>query len=646
MRTSRIIAVLVTSLALAVAPSALGPRPTLSSAVIPAVEGQLRVTAAGDYSASSAAAAVFGRIGTIKPDFHVALGDLSYGVTGEEQSWCDLVTANTGAGFPFELIAGNHESNGLNGNINDFSACLPNQLPGIVGTYGRQYYVDVPEINPIARFVFISPGIEFRDGWWDYSAGSSRYNWAAAAIDGARAASIPWVVAGVHMPCLSMGNYVCPSGEAINNLLVSKKVDIVLNGHEHLYQRTKQLSLGTNCTGITQGTYNASCVSDADNSLSKGAGTVFATVGTGGTALRNVNTADTEAPYFAAYSGLNLNPSHGLLDVRFTDTSLTAQFVATSGAFTDSFTIATGAGDSNAPPVASFTNACTELSCSFDGSGSTDSDGTIASYAWNFGDGTTANTAIAQKNYSAVGSYNVTLTVTDDDGSTATAAKQVSVSSASTTGLASDDFERNLSGGWGSADVGGPWTTTGAASAYSVAAGTGQIRIPTSGAGNAAYLGTVSSSATDLTMVLSADKRPIGSSLYLTAIGRKIAGAGEYRAKVNLSANGAVSMALERTSSTGAESVISSFATISGLTYTAGDKLSIRLEVTGTNPTTIRAKIWRVGSPEPTTWQRTVTDTTAALQAQGGVGVATYLSRNVTNAPLTVSVDTLRAAAP
>lgn len=52
----------------------------------------LRVTAAGDYSASAAAAEVLARIGTLKPDFNIALGDLSYGKAGEEQSWCDLVS--------------------------------------------------------------------------------------------------------------------------------------------------------------------------------------------------------------------------------------------------------------------------------------------------------------------------------------------------------------------------------------------------------------------------------------------------------------------------------------------------------------------------------------------------------------------------
>ena len=99
-----------------------------------------------------------------------------------------------GAGYPFELVAGNHESNGQNGNINDFSACLPNQLPGVVGTYGRQWYVDVPAEDPLVRYVMISPGLTFPDGTWSYAAGSPRYNWTAAAIDGARTRRIPWVV--------------------------------------------------------------------------------------------------------------------------------------------------------------------------------------------------------------------------------------------------------------------------------------------------------------------------------------------------------------------------------------------------------------------------------------------------------------------
>jgi hypothetical protein len=303
---------------------------------------RLRVTAAGDYSSSTEAAGVLARIGALKPDAHFALGDLSYGSPGEEQSWCDLVASHTGKGFPFELVAGNHESDGLDGNIDDFAACLPNRLPGMVGTYGRQYYVDVPRENPVARFIMVSPGIPFPSGTWDYSAGSTRYNWTAAAIDGARSSSIPWVVVGMHTVCLSLGVYGCQAGSALTDLMLSKDVDLVLNAHEHLYQRSKQLATGSGCTAINPEDFNSECVGNPGNKLSKGAGTVFVTVGTGGAPLRTVQTDDPEAPYFAAYSGENANPAHGLLDLRFTDDWLSGRFLATAGSFRDEFSIRAG----------------------------------------------------------------------------------------------------------------------------------------------------------------------------------------------------------------------------------------------------------------------------------------------------------------
>ena len=52
----------------------------------------------------------------------------------------------------------------------------------------------------------------------------------------------------------------------------------------------------------------------------------------------------------------------------------------------------------------------------FDGSRSYDVDGTIVSYVWNFGDGSTVNGIIVTHNYTALGKYNVTLTVTDNGG--------------------------------------------------------------------------------------------------------------------------------------------------------------------------------------------------------------------------------------
>ena len=52
----------------------------------------------------------------------------------------------------------------------------------------------------------------------------------------------------------------------------------------------------------------------------------------------------------------------------------------------------------------------------FDASQSVDSDGTIVSYLWDFGDGNTATTKMAMHRYQSPGDYIVSLSVTDDDG--------------------------------------------------------------------------------------------------------------------------------------------------------------------------------------------------------------------------------------
>ena len=617
---------------------------TASSAPEP---GVVQFSAVGDISSSSNASGVLNAIGALDNDVTFAVGDLSYGQTGQEQAWCDFVTSRVGAGYPFELLAGNHESNGQNGNINDFSACLPNQLPGLIGTYGRQYYVDVPQEAPLVRYVMISPGIPFPDGTWSYDAGTPRYQWTEQAIDGARAANIPWIVVGMHMPCLSIGQYPCIAGADITNLLISKRVDLVLNGHEHLYQRSKQLRLGAGCAAVVPGTFNASCVVDGDATLDKGAGTVMATIGTGGVELRNVNPADSEADYFAASSGLNQSPTFGALDMSATADQLTAAFLRSgSGTFPDTFTITRQAGVPNEPPVASFTSSCDDLDCDFDASGSSDPDGTIVSRAWTFGDGSTGSGATPSHTYAAAGTYTVGLTVTDDDGSTASTTRSVMVTGApQPTVYASDDFARTVSNGLGTAPVGGPWSVTGSAANYAVTGGVGTIRV-NAGSGPTASLAGVAAPAVDLRLQVSTDKPASGSGLYVSVIGRRVAGAGYYRAKLRLQSNGSVALSLQRLTPAGAEVALQGEIAVPGLTYAVGDVLNVRLEVSGNSPTTVRAKVWKQGTTEPAAWQRTASDATAGLQAAGAIGVAPYLSSSANNAPITVRLDNLTAIAP
>lgn len=81
----------------------------------------------------------------------------------------------------------------------------------------------------------------------------------------------------------------------------------------------------------------------------------------------------------------------------------------------------------NKLPTAAFTTSCDDLSCVFDGSASSDPDGTDLTYSWSFGDGTTGEGASPQHAYTGAGSYEVVLTVTDPRGGVGQVSRQVSV---------------------------------------------------------------------------------------------------------------------------------------------------------------------------------------------------------------------------
>jgi hypothetical protein len=90
------------------------------------------------------------------------------------------------------------------------------------------------------------------------------------------------------------------------------------------------------------------------------------------------------------------------------------------------------------PPQASFTVTCTGLTCIFDGSDSADPDGSIASYAWDFGDGASGSRKAVSHTYGRAGSY----TVTDNASATGSDAKAVNPIGLSVRGYKQNGLQR------------------------------------------------------------------------------------------------------------------------------------------------------------------------------------------------------------
>jgi PKD repeat protein len=160
-------------------------------------------------------------------------------------------------------------------------------------------------------------------------------------------------------------------------------------------------SFTSSCTSLT-------CALDASGSSTNGASATYAW------------------EFGDGQSGSGVSPQHTYAASGSYPVTLT---VTTSGG-TSTVTGTVSATRVNEPPTAAFSYTCSALRCSFDAGASADADGTIASYAWSFGDGTTATGATPQHTYADAGARMVQLEVTDNDGATASTSKEVTVSAA------------------------------------------------------------------------------------------------------------------------------------------------------------------------------------------------------------------------
>ncbi|PCC34446.1 PKD domain-containing protein [Glutamicibacter sp. BW77] len=294
----------------------------------------------------------------------------------------------------------------------------------------------------------------------------------------------------------------------------------------------------------------------------------------------------------------------------------------------------------NAEPVAVFEVEADGLSVSVDGSGSSDPDGTIQSYAWDFGDGSAVAEGVSvSHSYAQSGTYTISLTVTDDAGATSVVTRQVAVQEPGAGGvLAVDEFERSVGSGWGTADVGGAWSMNSySSSRTSVSDGVGKFSVP-AGRTVRADLNSVASTQSTTKVQISIDRPQDAGGMFGTVIGRSVGSVGDYQLKYYKSLSGGMQLFLQRVQ--GSETTLA-VVTLGSIGFVPGDVLNLKLDVSGTAPTVLAAKAWKEGSAEPSGWQVTATDSFAGMQVPGGVGVSNYMSGSMGNGPMGIQYHSL-----
>ncbi|MGY1909672.1 radical SAM protein, partial [Modestobacter sp. SYSU DS0902] len=160
--------------------------------------------------------------------------------------------------------------------------------------------------------------------------------------------------------------------------------------------------------------------------------------------------------------------------------------------------------------------------------------------------------------------------------------------------------------------------------------GAATLQLGAGGHNTGSFLPEVSQTSADVLATLAVDGAPTGGGTYVYVTGRRVSATELYRARLRFLTDGTVRVAITRLAGSFSETLIGSEVTVPGLAYTPGTGLQVRFQVSGTGTTELSTTVWAAGSDEPVEPTVTRTDSTASLQAAGGVGISAYLSSSAT----------------
>ncbi len=204
---------------------------------------------------------------------------------------------------------------------------------------------------------------------------------------------------------------------------------------------------------------------------------------------------------------------------------------------------------------------------------------------------------------------------------------------------AQDDFNRTISESWSFGNIGGIYEMlwgTNANDSFLVNGNEGEVFLNPNQS-REANLEKVISEDFDIRFKVKVDNLS-GSNLDTFASGRIIDSGSLYRLRIRIQPSGFVQASMIKAAN--GSWTVSQTATIAGLNYQANDELNVRYQIVGTNPTTLRVKVWEEGNSEPAGWNISITDNDSVLQTSGSFGLK-FLHNNGGSGPVNFIVDDL-----
>lgn len=197
---------------------------------------------------------------------------------------------------------------------------------------------------------------------------------------------------------------------------------------------------------------------------------------------------------------------------------------------------------------------------------------------------------------------------------------------------ASDSFNRTVSNGWGTADIGGSWTTSGgSASDYNVGALSGHAEHNnTTASVSRNTILTAPVANQDIRVGITTLTFAVSGSSFGGVVSRWVDSSNFYEAKVEFNTSHQILLSISKR--VGGTDTVLAGPVLTSLTQTIGGTVRLRFQVIGT---ALKARIWMDGTSEPSVWTLTATDSTFA--SAGSYGCRSIVAGSV---PYGVYFDT------